>query len=186
MQQVVYITGNNIKFQQARTACEIFGIGIEQARLDIPEIQSASGEVVARSKAEQAFALHGKPLVVSDDSWMIPGLKNFPGPYMKYMNDWFDSDDWLRLTKDLKDRRIILRQIVVYQEANFQKIFSADIPGVLLTKASGKSPYSHTTITSFDNGRHSSAEFHERGESGVQHVHNPWHDFARWYIKERT
>jgi XTP/dITP diphosphohydrolase len=182
MKSILYATGNSVKFQLAQHVCNTLGVNLEQITLDVPEIQSEQGEPVARDKAEKAFAKLGKPVVVSDDSWMIPGLKNFPGPYMKSMNDWFTSDDWLRLTRALSDRRIILRQIVVYQDANEQKLFYTDIEGTLLREARGKSPFSHATITSFD-GEHSNAEYHERGENAAQTLQTSWHNFAEWYGK---
>jgi XTP/dITP diphosphohydrolase len=180
MKPILYATGNAIKFQLAQHVCSTYNIQLEQIALDVPEIQSEQGEPVARDKAEKAFAKFGKPVVVSDDSWMIPGLKNFPGPYMKSMNDWFTPDDWLRLTSVLEDRRVILRQIVVYQDSDVQKLFFTDIEGEMLREARGKSPFAHATITSFD-GKQSNAEYHERGENAAQNRPTSWHDFAEWY-----
>jgi XTP/dITP diphosphohydrolase len=185
MKELTYITGNAVKFRQAVMTCEPLGITlVQQSGLDIPEIQAESGEVIACDKAAKAFATLQKPLVVSDDSWTIPGLKGFPGPYMKYVNDWFTIDDWLNLTRNLTDRRIILQQIVVYHDANGQQVFSEDIAGILLTEPRGNSPYPHSAITSFDDGEHSNAEYHEKGESAAAHHPNPWHKFAAWYSKQ--
>jgi XTP/dITP diphosphohydrolase len=181
VKNLLYVTGNMYKFRQAIANCTPAGISLEQAQLDIPEIQAAIGEEIARDKAAKAYALLQKPLVVSDDSWMIPGLNNFPGPYMKYVNEWFTVQDWLNLTRDLADRSIILHQAVVYQDEAEQFAFSVDIPGILLTEARGKSPYPHTTITSFDGGKHTNAEYHEKGESAAANHYNPWHEFVKWY-----
>lgn len=166
--------------------CAPFDVTLEQAQLDIPEIQAETGEEIARDKATKAYAELQKPLVVSDDSWMIPGLNNFPGPYMKQVNEWLTVQDWLNLTRDLSDRSIILRQIVVYQDEAEQFVFSVDIPGILLAKARGTSPYPHSTITSFDGGKHTNAEYHEKGESAAANHHNPWHEFAKWYSAKET
>jgi inosine/xanthosine triphosphate pyrophosphatase family protein len=114
---------------------------------------------------------------------MISGLNDFPGPYMKYMNDWFTTEDWLRLTSTLEDRRVILRQIVIYQTADEQQIFTVDIPGILLHEIRGSSPFTQSPLISFDGGKHSTAEYHEKGESASQHHHNPWHEFSEWYNK---
>jgi XTP/dITP diphosphohydrolase len=181
MNDLIYVTGNAIKFRQAAITCEPFGISLQQTELDIVEIQAETGEPVARDKAQKAFALLQKPLVISDDSWMIPGLNNFPGPYMKSMNHWFTPEDWLRLTNTLEDRTITLRQIVVYQDANDQQLFTVDVPGILLHEIRGTSPFSQSTIVSLDGGKRSAAEFHEKGESAAAQHHNPWHEFAKWY-----
>lgn len=177
-----YVTGNQIKFNLAADVLREFGVELEQIKLDITEIQSEDGEPVARNKAARAFEQLQKPLIVSDDFWLIPGLNNFPGPYMKSINTWFTPDDWLRLTEALTDRRIILRQVAVYQDAHQQKLFATDIEGMLLHEARGTSPYPHSTIVSFDGGKHSNAEMHQRGngESGARHHHTTWHDLGAW------
>ncbi len=188
MAKLPYVTGNHIKFNHATAACKPAGIELEQTLLDIVEIQSETGEPVAQDKAAKAFAALGKPLVVSDDCWMIPGLKNFPGPYMKSMNEWFTPEDWLRLTRELSNRTIILRQIVMYQDTHSQELFVVDIPGLLLHEIRGDSPdmrTTHSTIISFDGGKTSAAEHHSSGESAAKHHHTAWHEFADWYVAEK-
>lgn len=183
MQKVLYVTGNSIKFHMAQTVCQEFGIDVEQGTFDADEIQGEDGERIARDKAQKAFDHFKQPIVVCDDNWIIPGLKGFPGPYMKSINAWFTPDDWLRLTSALDDRRVILRQIAVYQDKDGQKVFVADLEGILLREARGESPYPHSAVTSFDGGKTSNAEHHERGESAAQGRRNTWHDFAEWWVK---
>ena len=182
---LLYVTSNPIKFTQAAAVCGGKGIEIAQGQLDIHEIQADTGEPVARDKATKAYKELKQPLVVSDDTWMIPGLKGFPGPYMKYMNDWLSVDDWSRLTQSLADRTIILQQIVVYQDENEQRVFSVNIKGMLLQEARGTSNHPHAALVSFDGGKHSNAEFHEKGQSAAQHFHNVWDDFTEWYAHQR-
>jgi XTP/dITP diphosphohydrolase len=180
--KLMYVTSNMEKFNQAKNTCQQFGIELVQDKShDFQEIQSESGEEIALHKAAQAYALFKQPLVISDDSWDIPGLGGFPGSYMKSINQWFTSDDWLRLTKSLTDRRIILHQVVVYQDADGSQVFVKDLMGTLQTKSRGISPYAHATITSLDGGKTTTAEWHERGESASGDLQNPWHDFAKWY-----
>jgi len=184
MKELVYVTGNQIKFIHALAICDKTDLKLTQTELDIQEIQAETGEPIARDKAEKAFKTLNAPLVVSDESFMIPGLKGFPGPYMKYLNDWFTANDWLRLTSSLTDRRVIKRQIVVYQDAHTQKLFASDTPALLLAEARGKSPYTYSTIISYDGGKTSGAEHHEQGKSATENIHGPWHEFATWYMQE--
>jgi XTP/dITP diphosphohydrolase len=181
MKRLLYVTGNDVKVRQADTICQPADIKLIQTELDIVEVQSDQAEAIARDKAEKAFTQLREPLVVSDDSWLIPGLKGFPGPYMKYINEWFSIEDWLNLTKNLTDRRIILRQIVVFQNTDGQQLFSADIEGALLHEPRGKSQYPHLSITSLDGGKHTSAEIHEQDRSATAHLRNVWHEFVEWY-----
>ncbi|HKR82439.1 MAG TPA: non-canonical purine NTP pyrophosphatase [Candidatus Saccharimonadales bacterium] len=185
MQTVILATGNAVKFHAAQKACAEFGVTLVQHPLDVPEIQAEEGEPIARDKAEKAFAIFQKPIMVCDDFWMVPGLGNFPGAYMKSVNHWFTPEDWLRLTLPLKDRRIILRQYAVYQDARQQKVFTKDLIGTITTEIRGKSLYAHSTITSFDGGKHTDAQFHEQGESAVQGLQTVWHSVAPW-LKEHA
>ena len=92
------------------------------SRLPQQELTALNVELGELTPAVEAYNALQSPLVVTDDSWIIPGLNGFPGPYMKQVNDWFTPDDWLHLTSGLADRRVILRQIIVYQDSTGQRL----------------------------------------------------------------
>lgn len=186
MNTLQFVTGNAVKFRLAQDICGPHGITLSQTALDIPEMQSEDGEPVARDKALRAFEILKTPLVVTDDTWIIPALNGFPGPYMKSINTWFTAQDWLRLTRDLDDRTIILRQIAVYQDADQQKVFTCDIDGVMLREIRGTSKHPHNTITSFDGGHQSDAELHALGKSGANDRKTVWHEVSAWLKTTRS
>ena len=184
MSTLTFVTGNSLKFHLAEKVCREFDQELlQEAALDIPEIQAETGEPVARDKAQKAFEILQKPVVVTDDTWVIPALNGFPGPYMKSINHWFTPRDWVNLTQSLEDREIILRQVLVYQDEREQVLFTVDIKGVMLKEARGESNYPHNTIVSFDGGKHSFAELYAEGKTIDSH-HTAWHEFAAW-AKER-
>ncbi len=180
MSNFTFVTSNDIKVLAAKEVCNEFGISFDRDNIDFVEIQADDGTAIARHKAEQAFVQLQKPVVVTDDSWLIPGLNGFPGPYMKQVNDWFSVDDWLRLTRDLDDRRMILRQIVVYQDTMRQQLFVSDLEAILLKESRSTTGIKHFSIISFDGGKHSAAELTERGESSIKHLSNSWHELCEW------
>ena len=186
MPTLTYVTSNSIKFQLAEIVCKARNITLVQSEVDIQEIQSEEGTMVALDKVKKSFELLNKPVVISDDSWIIPGLQGFPGPYMKYINQWFTIDDWLKLTQDLQDRRIILQQVVVYQSHDISKIFTSEIVGTLLTSARGASKYTHIAITSFTNGDSSLAEDGANGHAATSDQYASWHKFTDWYQENLT
>jgi XTP/dITP diphosphohydrolase len=183
MNIVTYATSNPTKFRTARIICGEQGVTLEQTTLDVPEIQSSDGEEIARDKALRAFEAIQKPIIISDDSWLIPGLNNFPGAFMKYANKMLVPEDWLRLTQSLKDRRVILRQIIVYQDAQKQQLFYTDVEGILLTKIRGYDAQTAMTLVSFDNGKTSVAENLAKRYSAISAAQKrtSWHDFCQWY-----
>ncbi len=180
MSDFTFVTSNDIKVLAAKTACDEFGISFDRENIDFVEIQASQGEPIARHKADQAYKTLRKPIVVTDDSWIIPGLKGFPGPYMKQVNDWFSVEDWLNLTRSLTDRRMILRQIIVYQDATGQELFACDLEALILKESRTSTGIKHFSIISFDGGKHSAAEIVEKGESGIKHLPNSWHDLCNW------
>lgn len=79
-----FVTSNDAKY---RAAVDEFGsaVALEQARIDVPEIQSTSPEEVVTQKAEAAYRAVGSPVVVDDFSFFMDGLNNFPGPLIKHL-----------------------------------------------------------------------------------------------------
>jgi XTP/dITP diphosphohydrolase len=186
MQPLLYITGNQHKFVQAQHVCDDLHLELKQDKTDFIEIQSDKAEDIARYKAQQAFEKFKQAVVVSDDSWLIPALGGFPGPYMKYVNDWFTTQNWLDLTKPLQDRRIILDQTIVYQDTSGQQLFNRQLEGQILHEARGEAIYPHTAIITFDGGKHTNAELHQQNLSATAHLPNVWRDFAEWYSKQHA
>ncbi|HSX07300.1 MAG TPA: non-canonical purine NTP pyrophosphatase [Candidatus Saccharimonadales bacterium] len=179
MISVLFATGNADKLRSARLVCAEFGIEITQQLLDVAEIQAEDGEAVVRDKAAKAFALLKKPVIVSDDSWVIPALNGFPGPYMKSINEWFTPEDLFRLTKPLENREIILRQYAVFQDEHGQHLFALDIAGTMLRVPRTLSGKPNETLVTFD-GKRSVAEFHAEDKSPLEGRQTVWHELAPW------
>jgi XTP/dITP diphosphohydrolase len=177
--RLTFVTGNDIKFNLAQSICAPLGVTLGREQLEIEEIQSDQAEKIAQRKAAEAFKQLGQSLVVSDDSWLIPGLNNWPGPYMKYMNDWLTAEDFLRLTAPLTDRRVILRQVIAYDDGKQQKTFTVDVEGKLLSRIRGASKYPSLTIFSFD-GDASDSEADDAGYLAIVKQHNAWRDLVTW------
>lgn len=177
---VTFVTTNPIKFQVASESLRDYRL--EQYEMDLQEIQSNDGQAIVLHKAEQAYAQLKKPIIVSDDTWDFPGLNGFPGPYMKDMNAWFTAEDFLHLTKSLKDRRVFLWQHVAYQDEYGKQYFVGSIEAMLLPEIRGNNDrFTHGTIISFDGGKHSSAEMMAQGKTSiVPGTKTVWNDVQEW------
>jgi non-canonical purine NTP pyrophosphatase (RdgB/HAM1 family) len=138
MTKIFYITGNDYKFKDAKRYANKFGFDLIQKKLEIKEIQSDSIENIAKDKAKLAFKILEKPLIVSDSGWNVPSLKGFPGPYMHYINKWFEPEDFLKLMKDKKDKSIILEDIICAASLNGFKIFKKESKGKFINHPRGK------------------------------------------------
>lgn len=136
--KIYYITGNKYKLEHAKKFSGGFGIELTGKKLDIPEIQSKSVEEVALRKARDAWDLVKKPLVVSDSGWEIPALGGFPGPYMKDVNEWFTSEDFLNLMCDKSDRSVYLNHVMVAVKDGAPKVFTQKYCGTIIDEPHGE------------------------------------------------
>jgi inosine/xanthosine triphosphate pyrophosphatase family protein len=180
MADFTFVTSNPHKVKTARASCDPLGISFGHKHQDLVEIQAENGEAIARHKVRQAFEACQSPVVITDDNWSIPGLRGFPGPYMRHVNHWFTPDDFIRLTKDLADRRIIMSHILAYKDSQAEKVFAVDIPAILLKEPRGRSIITHFMVISLDGGKHSAAEAEAKGGAAVAAQANAWHDLCAW------
>ena len=183
MNQLIFCTGNAEKFNNAQLVCQKHGVSLTQHTIDIAEIQSEEGEVIVQDKLQKAYQQIKQPIVVTDDTWIIPGLNGFPGPYMKSINHWFSPEDLLRLTLPLEDRSIHLVQWLGYTDGTTTKIFTSRVPATLLAKIKGNyGSASHKLISlKSDNGL-SIAEIYDKGlDRDDRDAAVVWHDFLEWY-----
>ncbi len=188
MNQLIFATGNEMKFNMASTAFCDAGIELIQEKIDIDEVQSEDGHYVAKKKCEAAYEKIGKPVAVNDDFWSFPGLNGFPGAYMKSMSHWFTVDDWLRLTSDLEDRRAQIIQFVAYFDGKETYATKRIVHGNLLSQARGTSSDSVHSIISLDSDdglsmaealQNNPAHYNDRDAAVV------WREFASWYKKNK-
>jgi len=179
MPRFIFVTSNEHKVKTAKVMCDKYNISFGRENIDIVEIQS-SGEEIALDKARQAYKKFKSPVVVTDDSWNIPGLNGFPGAYMRYVNQWLKPKDFINLTHGLSDRRIIMEHVIAYKDSDNEKIFTTNIPGVLLTESRGSSIIPHFSVMSFDGGKTSVAESEKGDNVALESLPNSWKPLCEW------
>lgn len=111
---LVYATGNQIKFEVAAQVMAETGIVLTQDTLDVPEIQSYHVEEVAEYSAIWASQKLSQPVAVTDAGYYVEALKGFPGPFIKYVNEWFSAEDFLKLMYGKANRSVILRECLAF------------------------------------------------------------------------
>jgi XTP/dITP diphosphohydrolase len=104
--KINFVTTNKMKFEIAQAYFEKLEGDYElvQYAIDTPEIQDESVEEIARQSAIWAARETGEPCIKMDVGFFITALNGFPGPFVKYANDWLDQDDFLRLMENKNDR----------------------------------------------------------------------------------
>ncbi len=172
--KLLYVTGNEAKFRTANNILGEMGIELEQVKVDIHEIQSESIEEISKDKALKAFKILKKPLMVNDSGWFFLGLNGFPGPFMKYINDWFTKENYLDLTKNVKDRRVILKQVIVWTDGVRTKVFEHNSHLFLLKEMKGVSPRLSDNLVSFTENGSSLGEVSENPDFKLEGEAELW------------
>jgi len=178
MGKIFYVTGNSYKFKNAKKYAKKFGFDLVQKKLNIKEIQSNSIENIAKEKAKQAFKILNKPLIVSDSGWNIPSLKGFPGPYMQYINQWFRSEDFLKLIKDKKNKSIILEHIICAISSKGLKSFKQIIKGKFINRSRGVGLPSDNVVI-LGKSKYTIAEAQNNNKESVDDT-NLWKKVYQW------
>jgi XTP/dITP diphosphohydrolase len=105
-----------------------------QSDLDAPEIQSERVEDVAIYAGEWACSRLGEPVVVTDAGFYIEALNGFPGPFVKYVNQWLTAQDLLDLMRGKDDRQVVTRDCLAYcQPGEEPVVFSGSYSGRVAT-----------------------------------------------------
>ncbi len=133
--QITFITSNAGKVATLRNKLDPEKFEVIQESIDLPEIQADTVKEISIAKAEYAFELLKKPLVVQDSGFCIPALNNFPGPYVKYVWDKLGSEGFLKLMEGVEDRRAYFDKVLTYiDETGIHTFHQEAEPGTLATE----------------------------------------------------
>lgn len=175
-------TGNIQKFALGQRAFARRDITLEQVSIEIDEIQGEDSEVILYDKAKKAFAIIGQPVLVSDDSWSIPALNGFPGPYMKSMNHWLSPEDFINLMQGKEDRTIYLEQRLAYIDDTEIVTFNKKIQGTIVEKPRGNSGPPIMRVVELEDDGMTIAELYDNGIANKHGLkRDAWSDAAIWY-----
>lgn len=136
---IYFVTGNKYKFKIAKEALKNFKINLIQKELETPEIQDMDIIKIASYSAVWASKILKSPVIVSDAGCYIEALNEFPGPFIKYINNYLSANDFLRLMKNHKNRKVVFKDCLAYCEPNKKPIiFVSSAQGKLATKVGKK------------------------------------------------
>ena len=139
MKELIFATGNPLKFAIAQKALEGTDIVLIQQKLDLPEIQNKDSKEIASFSAKWGSDLLREPIVVSDAGYYIEALNGFPGPFIKYINQWLTAEDLLRLMEGKKDRSARIKDSIAYCEPGKEPVcFEGIFKGAIAHKVGAK------------------------------------------------
>ena len=113
-QRIAFVTSNARKFATAVEHLSPACIELEQVTLDLDEIQSDSVNSVALHKAQQAFRVLHRPVIIEDSGFYIDELNGFPGPFIKYVIKALGAEGIARLADLTTTRACHFESVLIY------------------------------------------------------------------------
>lgn len=156
--KVYFITENKKKIDRANKICEGRGVEIEQVAMDTPEIQGVNSGEIAEFSAKFAGEKLGKPVIKLDVSFHINALKGFPGPFVKYINEWLDPKDVLKMLEGVTDRSCYWMDSLAFYNNGGVKVFSANEKGTIANEVRGENGWGMDKIFIPEGQTHTKAE----------------------------
>jgi XTP/dITP diphosphohydrolase len=179
-----FVTGNQHKIDAAKKFLSPLAINFEAVNVPLIEIQSTSIEEIARDKAQQAYKKLHMPLIIKEDGWHISALNGFPGPYMKYVNEWLTVADYQNLLRSKENKKVIFTEVICYIDKDQTNVFTGVIEGYVLEKPAGKANHPFMELVTFRQDGLSMAEAASKN-LGEFDRNIAWEDFTQWYSKQQ-
>ena len=134
------ITNNELKFRNSQKVLRKYGIEVIQNKMDVPEIQSFEVNQIAEFSANFAGDRLNTRLIKTDVAFEIRALNGFPGPFVKYVNQWLSPEKILQIMENEKDRYAqFVDCVALYNPEGRESIsFVSVTPGYISDKSDGQ------------------------------------------------
>lgn len=131
--RINYLTTNELKFKIAQQFFnDLSDYELVRHSFSVSEIQDTSCENIARESALIAAKVLGEPCVAMDAGFFIEALNGFPGPFVKYVNEYLSEKQILNmLTDDDSRSAYFLDALAIGFPDGTSKVFSNKTVGNL-------------------------------------------------------
>ena len=133
LSRLVVVSTNQGKIDEIN---DILGTNHKVSKIDVPEVQSLDLDQVITSKAKAAYQKVKKPVLVTDVSLEIEGLKGLPGPFIKFFLKTLGNEGTVALLKGRSARTKVTDAVAIY-DGKLLKIFKGSVWGKVVKKAKG-------------------------------------------------
>ncbi len=140
---------------------------VEHILMEIPEYRHADVGEIARQKAEYAFRILNRPLMVDDTAFSIRALRGFPGPYAAYVLDTIGNQGILKLMDGVSDRGAWFETAIACATGEGILVFRGKIEGTIVPPR-GTGGFGYDPIFEVEDGR-TLAELSLEEKSRVSH-----------------
>ena len=169
----VLVTGNRGKIAEARLA---LGKEIEAVEVDLPEIQSLDLLEILQGKAEAAWEMVRRPLVVEEAGLDLVALNGFPGPLVKWMLTAVGAEGIAKTAHALGDPRALARCALLYRDSERTVVAEGSTAGTLVLPGRGRHGFGWDPVFLPEGETRTFAELEGREKDAVSHRGKAWRE----------
>ncbi|MFQ6055267.1 MAG: XTP/dITP diphosphatase [Methanosarcinales archaeon] len=179
MKEIIFVTGNYNKVEEAREILANANINIVQDKSGYIEIQAEDLEDIAKYGAEYAANKIGKPVIIDDSGLFIDFLNGFPGPYSSYVFKTLGNKGILKLMHDAENRSARFKSVVGFCKPNEKPIvFSGIVKGNIAHEIRGSSGFGYDPI--FEVNGKTFGEMENKEKNKISHRYRAFKKFMEW------
>ena len=176
--KIVVVTRNRNK---ASEIAAFFGkqAEIEHVTMDLPEIRHEDVGEIAQKKAEYAYNLIGRALIVDDTAFSIEGLGGFPGTCAAYVHETIGNRGILRLMEGVTNRRAYFETAIALATDTGIQVFCGRIEGMIVPPR-GSTGFGYDPI--FETGGRTLAELSLAEKTRISHRALALAELKKWML----
>jgi len=185
MAEIIFVTGNRHKVEEANLALSRYGIRVKMAEFKKVEIQSESLEEIASNAAQTAAKALSAPVISEDSGLFISALAGFPGPYSSYAFMTIGCMGVLRLMSSQPDKRAQFRCVVAYCAPDTKPmLFTGTSLGTISNSMRGRGGFGFDPIfVPSGKDARTYAEMTPSEKEFLSHRGAAFRSFGQWYEK---
>jgi XTP/dITP diphosphohydrolase len=139
---ITLITGN---LDKVKELSRLLDIELDHEKIDLPEIQTTSVAEVAKIKAEAAYEILKKPVLIDDTGLTIRAWGELPGALIKWFLDNVGNDGIISML-GANERSAYVTTALGYCDDSGAKVLSGVINGEISEKPLGENGFGYDAI----------------------------------------
>jgi non-canonical purine NTP pyrophosphatase (RdgB/HAM1 family) len=128
MKDFVFISGNQHK---ADYLTKWLGHPIVHQKVDLPELQSLDAQEIITAKAQAAYEIINKPVLVEDVSLTFTAMGRLPGTFIKWFLEEIGPAGLVKIADGLAHRQAVAGILFAYYDGKDMRLFGATTEGTV-------------------------------------------------------
>jgi XTP/dITP diphosphohydrolase len=129
-----------------REFSRILGIPLLMIQLSLEEVQDIDTEIVCRKKAQGAFSILKRPLIVDDTGFGLEALNGFPGALVSWAINAGGNEVLFRMLPAKSSSAAIITTSVGFAYRNEVEIFSGVLKGSVVKESRGDGGFGFDSV----------------------------------------